>query len=114
MAKRRRNQSHPRIADIVRSHVDDLVAALSTEIRRSVADEVQAYFGGGGGAAVSAPRVAGRRRKKRLVSCIAPGCKNLSKGPRFHYLCDNHRGAKKSEYEAWRKSRRDKAERAAA
>ena len=41
-------------------------------------------------------------RKKRRLPCIAPGCSNPSKGPRFQYLCVKHMDAPKKDYEAWR------------
>ena len=47
-------------------------------------------------------------RRKRLLPCIAPACKNLSKGPRFHYLCDDHRKAPKKDWEAWQEAAKDK------
>ena len=34
-------------------------------------------------------------------NCICPGCKKLSKGPRFHFLCEIHRNAPKREWSAW-------------
>ena len=49
-------------------------------------------------------RVKGKRRPRDL-SCIAPGCRNKSKGPRFHYLCDKHMETPKKQYEQWRKDK---------
>lgn len=105
MAKRPRIQS--RVNDIVTRYVDQMVLALSAEIRRSVADEIRQHFAKGGTAARGAAPAL-RRRRKRIRPCIAPGCTNPSKGPRFHYLCDKHRGAPKKDYEAWRKAKREK------
>jgi hypothetical protein len=99
--------SDGRLADIVERYVNDLVTAVRQEVRRSVAAEVSGLLTGSG-------VVAGRTRrafvngKKRIVGCIAPGCGNPSKGPRFHYLCDKHKEAKKQDYEAWRKARKEK------
>jgi hypothetical protein len=98
--------SERRLAEIVERYVADLVDAVRQEVRRSVAAEVSGILG-------SSALVAGRVRraglvKKRVVGCIAPGCSNPSKGPRFHYLCDKHRDAKKQDYEAWRKARKEK------
>lgn len=33
--------------------------------------------------------------RKLDMACRAPGCKNRSKGPRFHFLCDEHLKASK-------------------
>ena len=52
------------------------------------------------------------RKRRRILPCIAPGCKNPSKGPRFHYLCEEHMGAPKKDYEAWREKRKEKEARA--
>jgi hypothetical protein len=71
---------------------------------------VRGFLTGNGGAAALAAR--GRRGgpalRRRVVPCIAPGCTNPSKGPRFHYLCEKHKDAPKKDYEAWRKARQEK------
>jgi hypothetical protein len=86
------------------------VSAVRLEVRRSVADEVRGFLTGNGTlagrTATRGRRAAGARR--RIVGCIAPGCPNPSKGPRFHYLCEKHKDAPKKDYEAWRKARQEK------
>jgi hypothetical protein len=107
---RGRGASDGRLADIVARYTSDLVAAVRQEVRRSVADEVRDILTGSRGPSITAGRSrrsAGNGRK-RVVQCIAPGCPNPSKGPRFHYLCDKHKDAKKADYEAWRKARKEK------
>lgn len=37
---------------------------------------------------VAGPR---RRRRKLDMHCRVAGCKNLSRGPRFGFICDDHR-----------------------
>ncbi len=98
-----------RLAEIITRHVDDLVRAVRQEVRKSVADEVRGFLTRGTVAGLTAGR--GRRApgaRKRIVPCIAPGCPNPSKGPRFHYLCEKHKDSPKKDYEAWRKSRQEK------
>lgn len=98
-----------RLAEIVSKYVEQLVAAVGQEVRRSVAAEVQAFLssaqrGEGKGLA----RRARKPVKRRVLPCIAPNCENPSKGPRFHYLCDKHRDAPKKQYEAWRAAKLEK------
>jgi hypothetical protein len=100
-----------RLGEIVSRYVGDLVEAISQEFRRSMANEVRDFITSSRGAGAL---IAGRTRRagggrKRIVQCIAPGCTNPSKGPRFHYLCDKHKDAPKKDYEAWRlKARQEK------
>jgi hypothetical protein len=107
----RRPDRSARLNDIVSRYVGDLVAAISQEFRRNIADEVRDFIASNGG---SVALIAGRTRRagtgrKKIVQCIAPGCTNPSKGPRFHYLCEKHKDAPKKEYEAWRlKARQEK------
>jgi hypothetical protein len=105
----RRAGSDGRLAEIVARYVGSLVDAVRQEVRRSVADEVREVLTGSRAAGLSAGRSrrAGNGRK-RVLPCIKPGCNSPSKGPRFHYLCDEHKDAKRSEYEAWRKARKEK------
>ena len=44
---------------------------------------------------------------RKLRTCIAPDCKEPSKGPRFHYLCVTHRSAKPRDIERWQKAARE-------
>jgi hypothetical protein len=37
--------------------------------------------------------------------CIAPDCKNVSKGPRFHFCCEEHRDAPAKTIKEWKKAK---------
>jgi hypothetical protein len=99
-----------KLQDLVSRTVSDLVAAINRHMRGDMAAEVRAFIASKG----SAPGRVGKRgrpvgsRKKRLLPCIAPGCTNPSKGPRFHYLCEKHRDAPKRDYQAWRLKAKEK------
>ena len=100
----RRTDRSARLSEIVSRYVSDLVTAINQHLRRNMADEVRDFIASNGG---TAALVAGRTRRsgsgrKKVVQCIAPGCGNPSKGPRFHYLCEKHKDAPKKDYEAWR------------
>jgi hypothetical protein len=108
---RSRGSADARLADLVARYTNDLVAAVQQEVRRSVANEVRDILTGSraAGTLLGRGRRAAANGRKRIVPCIAPGCTNPSKGPRFHYLCDKHKEAKRADYEAWRKARKEKA-----
>ena len=38
----------------------------------------------------------------RILPCISTGCKKPSKGPRFRYCCDAHKGASLKQIALWR------------
>ena len=59
--------------------LDDFLGALT----------VQMSAGAARGAA-GRPKGGGRRRKLDM-RCRVAGCKNLSRGPRFGFICDMHR-----------------------
>jgi hypothetical protein len=89
------------VGALVRSHVDSLVLELTGVIRRQIADDLVAHFGNGGTTVAA-------RRVRQVTPCIAPGCKNASKGPRFHFLCEEHRSAPRKEWELWQTTAREK------
>ena len=91
-----------RLNEVVQGHIEALVEAVSQMVRQNTAREIAEMVGGNG----KLPALRGRR--KRIRPCIAPGCKNPSKGPRFHYLCDKHRDAPRKEWEAWQAQKRDR------
>ncbi|HUJ25511.1 MAG TPA: hypothetical protein VLW85_05810 [Myxococcales bacterium] len=64
------------------------------EIARRVVERVAELTKGGRGGGRRGPsKLRGRKLDMR---CRHPGCKNRSKGPRFHFLCEEHlRSAKK-------------------
>jgi hypothetical protein len=71
------------------SHPFDLLAARFAQIfadRISAALPAPGRAAGRAGARPGAP--AGRKLDMR---CRYPGCKNRSKGPRFRFMCDEHR-----------------------
>lgn len=102
MAKKTDFDSH--LDAIVRDHVSELVSAITAAVRANVADEIQSLLATGGGG--TAARRLLKPKKRRILPCIAPGCSNPSKGPRFHYLCDKHKDASKKDYESWRKAKK--------
>jgi hypothetical protein len=107
MARARRNNIDSHIAGLVQAHVSELVNALTRAVRTNLADELKSYFSGTNGQML---QLKGRRGvrpgTKRRMDCLAPSCKNLSKGPRFRYLCPDHMNSSKKDVEAWRKARK--------
>jgi len=103
MARRRRNDIQARLNDVVQGHIEALVDAVTQMVRQNTAREIAEMVGGGNGKIAAL-----RARRKRIRPCIAPGCKNPSKGPRFHYLCDKHRDAPRKDWEAWQSSKRER------
>jgi hypothetical protein len=100
----RRSSAAVQLEALVSRYVGDLVAAINQHMRGNMAAEVRAFIAANGGTPGRVTR-RGRppgSRKKRVLTCIAPGCTNPSKGPRFHYLCAKHMNAPKRDYEAWR------------
>ena len=105
--KRRRSRAvvfSALLRGLVARSVNDLVKAINQNVRGDMAAEVRAFIAENGGSArrVERGRQPARAARKRIRPCIAPGCQNPSKGPRFHYLCEKHMGAPKKDYEAWR------------
>lgn len=45
-------------------------------------------------------------KSKRDMSCIAEGCKNKSKGPRFRFLCKDHEDESEKTVAAWKEARK--------
>lgn len=113
MARPRKNKNiDNHIAGLVQAHVSDLVNALTRAVRSNLAEELNSYFQKGKGAAqqlVGKVKRGVRPGTKRNMDCIAPGCKNMSKGPRFRYLCEQHLNASKKDVETWRKARKQAA-----
>lgn len=100
--------------------VSKCVIAARTELegllRKAITSELADYLHGAPRANGATPAPAARppRRKSGAVQmrpCIAAGCKEMSKGPRFRYLCDRHRSAPKKRIDKWWSSREDKWER---
>lgn len=102
------------LAALVATHVDQLVAALERTVRDQIHTALTTYFHQ---ALAGKPRARrgrpGRPKARRLLPCIAPKCAKPSKGPRFHYLCEDHRKASRADYTAWRDASRAKAKRKA-
>jgi hypothetical protein len=48
-----------------------------------------------------------RKGKAKARTCIKPGCKKKSKGPRHHHLCEDHLKAPKKKWQAWQKKDRE-------
>src|SRR5262245_55317648 len=98
---RRKKDIDRRLSDVVAEHIVALVEAITDMVRQDTAREIADLVGGSSSLALR------RARRRRILPCIAPSCKNPSKGPRFHYLCDDHRDAPRREWEAWQEARRE-------
>jgi len=70
-----------RIVEQLATSLRDRVGALVSELARDAQSRV-----GRGGAAK-----AGRRRRKLDMRCRVVGCRQMSRGPRFGFICDEHR-----------------------
>jgi hypothetical protein len=107
----------------IEAHIGSIISsaasAIATAVRQEMAGEIQRLLtsraGSGHNIAVTVPSVhvaipkaalaaaakkpRGGAGQKRNVpkGCIFPGCTNPSKGPRWSFLCDKHKGAPKGE-----------------
>lgn len=76
------------------------IESISDVIERDIKVRVQrelarltsnlSALGDGGGTRKAKSRRGGRAGRKLDMACRYPGCKNRSKGPRFHFLCEDH------------------------
>jgi len=70
-----------RIVEQLSTSLRDRLGALVTQIER----DAQARLGSAGRGR------AGRRRRKLDMRCRVAGCRRMSRGPRFGFICDEHR-----------------------
>jgi hypothetical protein len=70
-----------RIVEQLSTSLRDRVSSIVTELER----DARARLGRG-----SASR-GGRRRRKLDMRCRVTGCRRMSRGPRFGFICDEHR-----------------------
>jgi hypothetical protein len=108
------------IQNVIQKHIDKAVSNAVTEVAQLIQARVAGAIGIGSGhgqvrrtrtpakkANGTAPRVVSKPRAKKMhepgggVRCISPNCQKLSKGPRFHFLCETHRKAPKAKWTAW-------------
>ena len=70
-------------------------------IAKAVADRIGSFSAKVGGARGGGRRGASKLRGRKLdMRCRYPGCKNKSKGPRFRFLCEEHRRLSKADQNA--------------
>ena len=89
------------LVKIIEQSVASMTRALTGAIRDAVKAElrgVRALRGRAG--------AVGRPKKRNILPCIAEGCDKPSKGPRFRYLCDEHKGAGVRQVEEWRAAKK--------
>ena len=85
----------------IESLVEQLVDRLAERITLQLGGSVKTGKVAGG------KRKSSRSGKKLDMSCRVPGCKNRSRGPRFGFICDDHRkklskGDQAAAREAWK------------
>jgi hypothetical protein len=91
-----------RLYSAVTQHINKLVVEIEAAVRQNIAFELAAFTGT---AVARTPR--GRATSKpRDMRCLAPGCPNTSRGPRFRYLCTKHDKATDKQVAAWREARK--------
>ncbi len=79
------------------SHPFDLLVGRFAQL---FAERIAAALPAGTSRDGAARRRGAPRGVKRDMSCRYPGCKNRSKGPRFRFLCEEHRKLPKAEQTA--------------
>jgi hypothetical protein len=89
--------------------VDRLVAEMTSTLRVVVEARLREFLREPGRGRARGFNGSPRRKTKLDMACIAPGCANRSKGPRFKYLCDEHKGQSEKLIAQWRAARKDGA-----
>lgn len=79
------------------SSLNQLIDSLSDLIADSVTARLTSKLsglglsGGAGARSARGGRRGGGSRRPLDMSCRVAGCKNMSRGPRFGFICDDHR-----------------------
>jgi hypothetical protein len=71
--------------------VEDLLNRLIDGIADRITSRVEGQLKASGRGRGAGQGRRGRPGKKLDMSCRVEGCKNLSRGPRFGFICDEHR-----------------------
>jgi hypothetical protein len=77
---------------MAQTFVDRIVEQLATSLRDrlgTIVGELERDARGRMGRA--GPAKTGRRRRKLDMRCRVVGCRQMSRGPRFGFICDEHR-----------------------
>ena len=86
-----------RLRAIAEQHTRQLVTAIGEAVRGDILGMLPA---------LAPRRRSSRRTITRDMACIAAGCKNGSRGPRYRYLCPKHEDASEKQVGKWRELRR--------
>ena len=76
----------------------DFLDSIEADVKRQVMEDVQGVLGG--------IRKTKKANGTRDMGCIAPNCKNRSRGPRYRFLCEKHSGATDKQVMEWREARK--------
>jgi hypothetical protein len=77
---------------MAQTFVDRIVEQLAASLRDrlgAVVNDLERDAGAGTGRGGAART--GRRRRKLDMRCRVAGCQKMSRGPRFGFICDDHR-----------------------
>jgi hypothetical protein len=95
--------------NVVNKYVDQCLSEVKQMLYTKLADAMKTGAVFQPEATRSTPtskRAKAGAKPRGKVTCIAPGCKNPSKGPRFHFLCDEHKKVPKRDWKAWQEARK--------
>lgn len=89
------------IKKLILEKLEPIVESLAVDLRKALVAELAERITAEAAAPVP------RSPRSKIRPCIAPGCTTQSKGPRFHYLCEQHKNTGKRTVKKWRDSRRE-------
>ena len=88
------------VQGIVNEHVAGMCTAIRKEMAKLVANGITGEALKNGNGQHSRRRA---KKAKNIRPCIVPECGKPSRGPRFHFLCADHReDATKTEIKKWK------------
>jgi hypothetical protein len=82
--------------------ISSAASAIAAAVRQDMTGELQRLLAGDAvgktnASRVGRPRGGAGQKRNAPKSCVFQGCGNASKGPRWSFLCDEHKGVSKAE-----------------
>jgi hypothetical protein len=75
----------------------EILVSLVPQLASAVRDHLTMLVGGGGASAATRGKPRGGTEKHTYPEhCLYPGCTNPRGGPKFTYMCDDHRDTPKN------------------